>query len=109
MKSGPTLNACVRRPRRRSVSSRPSVRDVLPTPVEAPATTTTRIVRALEFSVAPGARCEALRAGEALAGIERGGAQPVFAAECGGQASTDRLVGRAAIAAHAARWKARNR
>ena len=42
MKSGPTLNACTASPRRRSVSSRPSVIDVLPTPLETPAITTAR-------------------------------------------------------------------
>src|SRR5262249_17891731 len=57
----------------------------------------------LELSVAAGAGGEALRAREALAGVERGGAELVLAAEGRRQACTDRLVRRAAVAAHAAR------
>src|SRR5712692_8569869 len=43
MKSGPTLNACTRRPRRRYASSRPSVTVVFPTPLAVPAMTRARV------------------------------------------------------------------
>src|SRR5204863_10139435 len=42
MKSGPTLNACMVKPRRRNASSSPSVIVVLPTPLDTPAMTSTR-------------------------------------------------------------------
>src|SRR5437867_13349761 len=115
MKSGPTLNAWTRRPRPRSASSRPSVMDVLPTPVDTPATTRMRIIAALltappsELAVSAGAGREALRAGDALPGIERRGADQVLAAEGGGEAGAQRLVGRAAVAADAERREGRDR
>src|SRR5437867_791113 len=115
MKSGPTLNAWTRRPRRRRASSRPSVMDVLPTPVDTPATTRMRIIAALltappsELAVSAGAGREALRAGDALPGIERRGADQVLAAEGGGEAGAQRLVGRAAVAADAERREGRDR
>jgi cell division protein ZapA (FtsZ GTPase activity inhibitor) len=60
-------------------------------------------------SVAAGAGREALRAGDALAGVERGGADLVLAAQGGGEASTQRFKGRATIAADAVRWEGRDR
>src|SRR5262245_49879208 len=83
--------------------------EVLPTPVEIPATTSRRAIVPLELPVPAGAGREALRPGEALAGVERGGAKLVFAAEGRRQANADRLVSRAAIAAHTARREGRNR
>ena len=44
MKSGPTLNGCTGSPRRRSVSSRPRVTVVFPTPLPTPATTSAAII-----------------------------------------------------------------
>ncbi len=43
MKSGPTLKGCTRSPRRRSVSRRPRVTVVFPTPLPTPATTSAGI------------------------------------------------------------------
>src|SRR5258705_8179016 len=90
--------------------------DVLPTSVEPPATTRMRIVSARgltpsvsELSVSAGTGGEALGAGEAFAGVERGGADQVLAAQGRGEASADRLVGRAAVAADAVRREGRDR
>src|SRR5262249_31319816 len=83
--------------------------DVLPTPVEVPATTSRLAIVRLELSVPAGARGEALGTGEALAGVEGRRAELIFAAERGGKASADRLMGRAAVAANAVRWERRDR
>src|SRR5438093_6332616 len=48
MKSGPTLNACTTRPRRRKASSNPSVTVVFPTPLAVPATTRMRATSGLK-------------------------------------------------------------
>src|SRR5262245_3131031 len=83
--------------------------DVLPTPVEVPATTSRRAIELLELSVPAGAGGEALSTGEALARVESRRAELVFAPQSGGKASADRLMGRAAVAANAVRWERRDR
>src|SRR5439155_1618823 len=70
MKSGPTLNAWIRRPRRRSASRSPSVIEVLPTPVATPAIT---MIRAMSALVAHAGRLERRH----LAPDARGGARQV--------------------------------
>src|SRR2546427_1388115 len=70
MKSDPTLNAWIRRPRRRSASRSPSVIEVLPTPVATPAITS---IRAMSGLVADAGRLERRH----LAPDARGGTRQV--------------------------------
>src|SRR5256885_737804 len=67
-----------------------------------------RARNASELAVAAGAAGESSGAGDAFAGVERGGAENVFASECGREARAKGFVGRASVAADAVGWEGRD-